>query len=283
VKGNRTLSKPVTVALGAFLALGCFSQARQSAVIPYDVFAIRYGTVPGLSLSKAHPNPKAVAALMVWLIRGNGRNILVDAGYYHERFLGVFKTSELVRPTERLRQLGLEPGDITDIIVTHFHFDHIDGIDLFPKARVWIQKDELAYYATQAWQKGGNKFGIDPENVIELVRLNTQGRVMLIDGDAREILPGIRCYTGGKHTYASQNVTVGTAKGTVVLAGDDAYLDEYIIEGTPNAVTLDPASNLRTIERMKKLAASPQFILPGHDPTVMQRFRAVSPGIVKVQ
>ncbi|MCE5306159.1 MAG: N-acyl homoserine lactonase family protein [Acidobacteriales bacterium] len=277
------MEKSIAAALWILLTLACFAQAPKPAFSPYEVFAIRYGTVPAFSLSKAHPDSKAGTALMVWLIRGNGRNILVDAGYYHERFLGVFKTSELVRPTERLRLLSLEPGDITDLIVTHFHFDHIDGIDLFPKARVWIQKDELAYHATQAWQKGGHKFGVDPEHVIELVRLNTQGRVALIDGDAREIMPGIKCYTGGKHTYASQNVTVETAKGTVVLAGDDAYLDEYIIEGTPNLVTLDPASNLRAIERMRKLAASPKFILPGHEPAVMQRFPTISPGIVKVQ
>ncbi len=265
----------------ALLPLGCFAQAPAASI--YEVFVIRYGTVPGLSLSKAHPNPKAEAALMVWLIRGNGRNILVDTGYHHDRLMRVFKTSEYVRPTERLQQLGLKPEDITDVIVTHFHFDHIDGIDLFPKARVWVQKDELAYYATEAWQKGGNKFGIDAGNVIELVRLNTEGRVTLIDGDAKEIIPGIKCYTGGRHTYASQNLTVATAKGTVVLAGDDAYLDEYIAEGLPNAVTFDAASNLRTLERMKKLAANVKFILPGHEPAVMQRFPTVSPGIVKVQ
>src|SRR5438876_7673880 len=46
---------------------------------------------------------------------------------------------------------GLKAGDITDVIISHIHWDHADGFDLFPNAKIWIQKDEIEYYAGEAW------------------------------------------------------------------------------------------------------------------------------------
>jgi glyoxylase-like metal-dependent hydrolase (beta-lactamase superfamily II) len=119
--------------------------------------------------------------------------------------------------------------------------------------------------------------------VMAVVKLNTQGRVGLVNGDAQEILPGISCYTGGKHTYASQFVTVNSAAGTIVLASDNMYLYENLEKHVPIAATLDAVSNLRAQDRMKELAASPKLIVPGHDPAVMKNFPEVVPGVVKVQ
>ncbi len=96
-----------------------------------------------------------------------------------------------------------------------------------------------------------------------LFDLNAAGRVTLVDGDDREILPGIRVYTGGKHTFASQYVGVQTRAGTVVLASDNAYLYENLVERIPIAQTLDAASNLAAQARMLRLAASPNLVVPG--------------------
>ena len=163
------------------------------------------------------------------------------------------------------------------------HWDHADGMDLFPKARIWIQKEEFEYYAGQAWQSKDTHGGIDSEDVLALVRLNTEGRVSLVGGDAREVLPGITCYTGGKHTYQSQYVGVQTTAGTVILASDNMYLYENLDKHVPIAATLDAVSNLRAQDRMKQLATSPRLIIPGHDPAVMTRFSVVAPGVVKIQ
>ena len=222
-------------------------------------------------------------AMMVWLIEGGGRHILVDAGFYREQFMKQWKPADYVRPSEAIARMGLKPEDITDVIVSHLHWDHADGVDLFPKARTWIQKDELEYYAGTAWQSRGTHGGIDPEDVLALVKLNTEGRVALVNGDAQEILPGISCYTGGKHTYASQFVTVNTAAGTVVLASDNMYLYENLDKHVPIAQTLDAESNLRAQDRMKQLAADPRLIVPGHDPAVMTRFPNPKPGVAKIQ
>jgi hypothetical protein len=156
-------------------------------------------------------------------------------------------------------------------------------MDLFPNAKIWLQKEELEYYAGSAWQLRRTHGGIDPDDVLAAVRLNTQGRVGLVPGDAQEILPGIACYTGGKHTYASQFVSVHTAAGTVVLASDNMYLYENMEKHVPIAATLDPASNLRAQDRMKDMAANSELVIPGHNPAVMTKFPNPVLGVAKIQ
>ena len=253
----------------------------------YEIYAIRYATLPGFPVSELVPDVdparKMDLAMMIWLIRGNGRNILLDSGFYHDRFFKDWHVNDFIKPSDTLKLLGLKPEDITDVIISHMHWDHDDGMDLFPNARIWIQKDELQYYAGEAWQSKDTHGGIDADDVLALVKLNTQGRVGMVDGDAKEILPGITCYTGGRHTYASQYVGVSTAAGTVVLASDNMYLYENLEKHVPIAETLDAASNLRAQDRMKQIASSPGLIIPGHDPAVIAKFPNVAPGIAKIE
>ncbi len=253
----------------------------------YEIYALRYATLPDFPVSGlvagAEKDRKLDIAMLIWLVRGGGKNILVDSGFYRPQFFKNWTVKDFTKPSETLQRVGLKPEDITDVVITHAHWDHADGVDLFPKAKIWIQKDELEYYAGEAWQSRRTHGGIDPEDVLALVKLNTEGRVSLVNGDAQEILPGITCYTGGKHTYASQFVGVNTAAGTVVLASDNMYLYENLEKHLPIAQTLDADSNLRAQDRMKQLAAKPELIIPGHDPAEMTRFPEVAPGAVKIQ
>jgi len=275
----------VFVLLGAISMLVVTSLAQSKP--RYEIYAVRYATLPDFPVAElvsgADPARKLDIAMMVWLVRGNGHNILVDSGFYHQRFFKDWKVKDFVKPSDALRPLGLKPEDVTDIVITHMHWDHADGIDLFPNARIWIQKDELEYYAGEAWQSKDNSDGIDAEDVLTVVRLNTQGKVGLVNGDAQEIIPGITCYTGGRHTYASQYVGVNTGAGTVVLASDNMYLYENLQKHVPIAATLDAASNLRAQDRMRQLAATPELIVPGHDPAIMNKFPHKAPQIVKIQ
>lgn len=273
--------------LSAAVAAALTAPARAQSKPDYEVYAIRYGTlkdfpVAGL-VAGADRSRKMDIAMMVWLVKGNGHNILVDSGFYRARFFVQWQVADYVKPSDAVRRAGLKPEEITDLIVTHMHWDHADGMDLFPNARIWIQKDELEYYAGEAWQSRRTHGGIDPEDVLTLVKRNTEGRVTLVNGDAQEIMPGVTCYIGGKHTYASQYVVVNTAAGNVVLASDNVYLYENLEKHVPIAAALDAASNLRAQDRMKQLAANPKLIIPGHDPAVMTNFPNPEPGVAKIQ
>ena len=264
------------------------SVARQPSTPASNVgvYAIRYGTLanfPVASLiSGADTSRHMDVALTVWLIRrADGGNVLVDAGFYREKFMTRWKPADYQRPSEAIRALGLAPEDITDIIISHVHWDHMDGADLFPNARIWIQREEYAHHVSD--DGGALDRAVDSLDAAMLFRLNRAGRVHLIDGDGQEILPGITVYTGGKHTFASQYAVVRSGVSTIVLASDNVYLYENLAKRVPISQTLDAASNLQAQDRMIQLASSQRLIVPGHDPDVFVRFPLPGHGIAKIQ
>lgn len=263
------------------------AQANTTGNPKYEVYAIKYASIPDFPVNDlvagADPSRKIDIAMVIWLVRGNGRNILVDSGFYRSQFFKEWKVNDFIKPSEAIAKLGLEPEDITDVIITHMHWDHADGMDLFPKAKIWLQKDEYTYYTGEAWQSPKTHGGIEPDDVLAVVKLNLAGRVGLVNGDAQQILPGITCYIGGKHTYQSQYVGVKTGSGTEVLASDNMYLYENLATHKPIAQTLDAASNLRAQDRMKTIASDSRLIVPGHDPAIFTKFPKPGDGVAKIE
>lgn len=252
----------------------------------YDVFAIRYATlrnfpVAGL-VAGADTSRRMDIGMMVWLLRGpDNRNVLVDAGFYREPLVSRWKPADYRTPAEAVAAAGVKPEDITDIVVTHVHWDHLDGADLFPNARLWIQRAEYEHHVEPSGARLNR--AVDSTDAVMLHRLRNANRVALVDGDAREILPGITVYTGGKHTFESQYVGVRTVSGVVVIASDNAYLYENLERRLAIAQTLDARSNLAAQRRMAAVAADPRLIVPGHDPAVLIRFETIAPGVVRIR
>jgi glyoxylase-like metal-dependent hydrolase (beta-lactamase superfamily II) len=243
----------------------------------YSIQAIRYATAPGFPLSEmlvgGPQDEKVDLAMVVWLIRGGGHTILFDSGYHRDTFLKDFAMKDYLRPDEAVKSAGVQPAAVTDIVISHAHWDHLGGIDLFPKAIVWIQKEEYRYYTMDAWQPGGNHDGIDPEDVKQLLQINTEGRLRLVDGDDVEILPGIRAYTGSRHTYTSQYLRVD-GNPPFVLASDNCYLYLNLSTHLASATfsDADHAANIAQQSRMIALAGSPDRVVPGHDALQFQKF-----------
>jgi glyoxylase-like metal-dependent hydrolase (beta-lactamase superfamily II) len=258
----------------------------------YDVFAVRFTSTsqPSPIAAWAYKGPEKDSVnidFMVWLIKGkNGKNILLDAG-----FLGGIEDAKefgiinYIRPDSMLLKIGVKPGDITDIIISHPHWDHIDGIDLFPNAHIWMQKEDFNYFVGTAWQKNSNNGGFNKRDVIKVIDANLAGRLTLVDGDDKEIIPGIKVYTGSKHTYNSQYVVVNTGTKKIVLASDNIWIYYSLDHLTPASVggTLDPAGYVKAMQRMKTLASEKKYIIPGHDAKVFTLFPLVAPGIVQIK
>jgi glyoxylase-like metal-dependent hydrolase (beta-lactamase superfamily II) len=245
----------------------------------YSIQAIRYAISPGVPISElvvGGPHDKIDIAMVVWLIRGGGHTILFDSGFHRETFLKEFPVKDYLRPDEAVKTAGVQPDEVTDIVISHAHWDHMGGLDLFPKAQVWIQKEEYRYYTDEAWQPGGDHGGIDPEDAKELVQLNTEGRIHLVDGDNVEIFPGIRAYTGSRHTYASQYLRVD-GDPPYVLASDNVYLYLNLTTHLASATfsDADHAANIAQQARMIQLAGSPDRVVPGHDNLQFQKFPTV--------
>ncbi len=252
----------------------------------WDVYAVRYATLPAFRVSGliagADTSRRLDIAMMVWLLKGSdGRVVVVDAGFKRADLLARWKPVDYVRPDSAVARAGVEPSQVTDVIVSHIHWDHFDGADLFPNARVWIQDDEVTHHVDSAGRVLDR--AIDRPDAEMLHALRVAGRVMRVPGDAQEILPGITVYTGGKHTFQSQYAGVRTSGGTVVIASDNVYLYENLDRRVPIAQTLDAASNLAAQARMATIASAPRLIVPGHDPAVFVRFELVVPGVARIR
>lgn len=262
--------------------------AADQAPPTYEVYAIRFGVLPAFPVSSLVAGAERGRTLdipvMVWLLKGsNGRNVLVDSGFYRQKFLDQWKPRDFRSPADAVKAAGLPPDQVTDIIISHAHWDHVDGADLFPRATVWIQREEYRYYTGDAWQARNTHGGIDEDDMQALLKINVAGRLRFVDGDDQEPIPGLRCYTGGRHTWASQYVSASTAGGTAVLTSDNVYLYENLEKHAPIAQTLDAASNLKAQDRIRAMAAKPELIVPGHDPAVFERYPRIADGIVRIR
>ena len=278
-----------TLPLLACLLVACAGHRQATSAAAdlgdtYDVYAVRYASIPfrvsGL-IAGADTSRRLDMAMMVWLLRGQRRTVLVDAGFHRPDLVARWKPKQFETPAAAVARAGVKPEDVTDVIISHIHWDHLDGVDLFPNARIWIQREEFEHHLDSAGTVKDR--AIDAGDARMLAGLARQGRVVLVDGDGREIIPGITVYTGGKHTFASQYAGVKTSAGTVVIASDNMYLYENLARHAPIAQTLDPASNLRAQARMVTLASDPRLIVPGHDPEVFVRFPEPGNGIARIR
>ena len=162
----------------------------------YEVYALKFasafdGKPYPLSylVLDAPEKEKGNAIFMVWLIKSdNGKNILVDAGFLKDvEEAKNYGVTDYIRPDSMLLGVGLKATDITDIILTHPHWDHMDGVDLFPNAQVWMQKEDYNYFVGAAWQKdGGGDY--NKRDVRKIVELNLLGKLTLIDDDDKEVV-----------------------------------------------------------------------------------------------
>lgn len=269
----------------AFLVLMAQAPAQP---VTYDAFAVRFGILPAFSLSGlvagADRERKLDIPVMVWLLKGsNGKLVLIDSGFYRQKFLDQWKPRDFRTPATAVEAAGVKAEAVTDIVISHAHWDHVDGADLFPNATVWIQREEYRYYTGDAWHARNTHGGVDPDDMLALLKINTLGRLKFVEGDDQEVLPGIRCYTGGRHTRESQFCTAKLAGGTAVFTSDNVYLYENFDKHVPIAQTLDAASNLAAQDRARSLASDPRLLVPGHDPAVFERFERVADGIVRIR
>lgn len=280
------MKKLIAIFLISAVSFNAFPQSPT-----YNIYALRFAVVahplPLKYLVLNAPEKDSINAIfMFWLIKGNNdKNILVDAGFLKDvEEAKDYDVTNYIRPDSMLLKIGLNSNDITDIILTHPHWDHMDGVNLFPDAQVWIQKEDYNYFVGTTWQKGvGGNF--NKRDVRKLVELNLGGRLNLVDGDNKEIIPGITVYTGSRHTFNSQFVLVKTGQDKIILASDNVNtyynLDNLIT--VPTYATFDTTAYVRSMVRMKTLVSNKKYIIPGHDALLFSGFPVVTEGIIKIK
>ena len=245
----------------------------------YTVHAIKYATREARRADNfiggdPHDAPMPMD-YFIWVIQGGGRAWVVDTGF-SAAIAAERKRTHLRCPAESLSLLGLKADAVTDVILTHMHYDHVGNFHKFPKARFHLQEREMSFVTgrNMRYPYFGHSFEVD--EVVGLVKLNFKGRVEFHDGDD-ELAPGLTLHHMGGHTAGIQVVRVHTKRGWVVLASDTSHYYEHIRANRPFTVAYHIGDMMQAFRRIEKLAASPDHIIPGHDPMVMKLYPAPKP------
>jgi glyoxylase-like metal-dependent hydrolase (beta-lactamase superfamily II) len=200
--------------------------------------------------------------------------VVIDTGFGAEA--AQRRGRQLLRePGDALRLLGIDCAHVKHVIITHLHYDHAGNLQLFPRARFHLQESEMAFATGRHMAHAFFAQAYDLEAVLSMVRLVYGAQVQFHHGDA-EIVPGITVHHVGGHTHGLQVVRVWTRLGWVVLASDAAHYLANMTTGRPFPIVADVMQMAAGWERLHELASRPQYIIPGHDPLVMQRYREPS-------
>jgi glyoxylase-like metal-dependent hydrolase (beta-lactamase superfamily II) len=213
--------------------------------------------------------------------RGGGRTVLIDTGFDDRAAARDWRIREYRSPVTRLRELGIAPLDVTDIVLTHAHWDHMGALAEYRNATIWMQEAEFHHAVAAVSPSVEEDSGVRWKDVRELLAADREGRLRLLQGE-QEVIPGITVTPGGAHTPGFQYVTVRTLDGDVVVAGDASCMHQNSQWHIPISSCSDTAANLEAIRQMHVRAASPFFIIPGHDPFVLAQFPEVAPGITQI-
>lgn len=208
-----------------------------------------------------------------WVAVADGRVCLIDSGCDEEtcRRRGYLFHRSIAAG---LADLGLRAENVSDVVVTHMHWDHLGNLPAFPNATIHVHKTEMAHATGCSMCHEPLRRPYDVEQVCDLLRALYAGRVSFTEG-VKEILPGLRVHPVGGHAPGLQIVEVATARGNVVLASDAMHFYANGTLNNPYPVVVDVREYLDGLRLLRDLAEGPDHIIPGHDPLLRGRFPAV--------
>lgn len=240
----------------------------------YSLYALRYATRDGKRRDHflggdPHEGPMPMD-YYIWLAVADGRAVVIDVGFTEEVAQKRRRTF-LRSPIEALRLMKVDAKQVEDVIITHLHYDHAGNFDQFPAARFHVQERELAYATGKYMRFPRISRSFEVDDICKIVRLNYAGRVMFYSGEG-EVRPGIRVHRIGGHTDGLQFVSVNTERGWVVLASDASHFYENMEGRRPFPTVFHVGDMLEGFETLYRTAPTPDHIVPGHDPAVMERY-----------
>lgn len=184
----------------------------------------------------------------ITLLRGGGRTVLVDTGGFGLRW-----------PLRAaLAERGVAPGDVTDVLLTHVHYDHAVNAMLFARAQVWISAADLEWACARPP-------GFDAVPELHAAALAADPRTRRIEGGG-EVLPGVEAIAAPGHTPGSLAYRVAGAEAPVLLAGDAVKNRAELVSGAVD-MTEDRTASEASIRWLRDLwlAAPDTVLVPGHD------------------
>jgi len=229
-----------------------------------------FGIVPRTLWSKLNPpddQNRIDLALRVLLVMGNKRNILVDNGIgtkFSEKYRKIYKIDHSKYNLESsLKRFNLETGDITDVILTHLHFDHAGGSTyeedgeyklMFPNAAYYVQKANYEWALTPNDKERGSYL---KENFVPVLE---KGKLQLVEGKF-EIIPHIDVIISDGHTVGLQLVKVSDERNTLVYCADLIPTTSHIKIPYIMGYDIGPLKIMREKKELLSLACNDNWTL----------------------
>jgi N-acyl homoserine lactone hydrolase len=258
----------------------------------YSIWVLEYGYVdrfPASSLLIAQPHQgHRRMPYCFGLLRSADRCILVDTGFadeaVYQRLTDRYGATYWTKPTEMLARIGVGPGDVDAILLTHNHLDHSGCVADFPTADVYVQRRELASYQDALVRPRRFEFllrATDPALPEVLTERDQAQRVAYADGqlsvtDRVELRPAFDTHTAGSQFALVENA----ADGRWLFAGDNVYTYQNV-EGLRGDGVLEPIGTstgsqsvwLDTIDdALAWVGRDTSRVLPFHEAELFRRF-----------
>ena len=220
----------------------------------------------------------------LWAVKGKDTFIVVDAGcgttWAREQKLGHY-----VNPVEVLARIGANGSNVAKVIISHLHFDHMGGMEMFPKAfpkaAFYVQKREFDFTMKSPHSKRALFARRDEVAIKALADLEGTDRLTLVCGD-QKIMPGIEVLLCPGHTIALQTVAVNTAKGTAIIASDLFHFHRAFMEDLTSIIITDEIAWLESYDKVRSKAASVDLVFGGHDIDLSTKYPRIAPDVTRL-
>lgn len=249
----------------------------------FEVLAVRYATRPGTRRAfflgiDGSADADLPMDYFVWVVRSTKQTVVIDTGCTEEVATRRGR-KYFAHPLQLLADVGVAAPDVSHVILTHMHNDHVGCVDEFPYAQFVLQERELSFWRSPVAQRLAFKKSVEDADLLAVEQLNTAGRMTTLNGDI-EIAPGITVHLVGGHTPGMQVVRVETNNGPLVLASDASHYYESIAFDRPPMSLCSVPDVYEAFDRVRELVLPHGAYLPGHDPLVMTRFSAPRESLV---
>lgn len=239
-----------------------------------------FGVVPKVLWERKSPaddqNRIGMAANLL-LLQGENRNILIDTGIGYksgEKFQQIYAIDYSEHDLNRcMKNLGVSPEDITDVILTHLHFDHVGGstrydengaaVPTFPNAKYYIQRGQ--------WDWAKNPIEKDRASYLKenYFPLGEAGQLVILEQEG-ELFPGVELIIVDGHTVAQQLVLIRGGGENLLFAGDLIPRASHIPIPWVMAYDNEPLKTIAEKKRILERAAQEKWLVFfEHDPDVL--------------